>query len=420
MNTKNRIKTLLTLAVVLGTFAAFGGSLQAATLVYEPFNYTPETMVNGTAVNAGTGLIGTWTGTNSINCRFVANSLPYGTLPVTGNQVRFHANSSPWAQASLDPTVMSGYLDDGDTLWFSVLGYNANTTNSNTIRFSLGGMTNGLGFIMDREDGSDTTVRIRADSWVGGTETIGTGSVTRPTATPTPDGTHMVVGKITFGATDTLDIYVPEKDLVLPAEPNSTVSADLDQSAFGIIRFKIANGNSLFGDEIRIGTSYESVGGVPLDPNLPSVNAGDDMITWSGQAVTMDPNVVNNDTNEPQGTLTYAWTAEPNGIGDPNLDVAITDADTENASVTITKTAPTGDATVVRMTLAVTLEGKDPVTDTMTIDVYDDACLAAKAVGLAVIDPTDFDKNCITNFTDFAVLAATWLDDYTLTEAVAK
>jgi hypothetical protein len=158
----------------------------------------------------------------------------------------------------------------------------------------------------------------------------------------------------------------------------------------------------------------------PLDPNLPSVDAGTNMISWSGQAVALDPNVVNNDTNEPQGTLTYAWTAEPNGIGDPNLDVAITGADTENASVTITKTAPTGDATVVTMTLAVTLEGKDPVTDTMTIDVYDDSCLAAKAAGLAEIDPTDFDEDCITNFADFAVLAITWLYDYALTGPVAK
>jgi len=158
----------------------------------------------------------------------------------------------------------------------------------------------------------------------------------------------------------------------------------------------------------------------PLDPNLPSVDAGADMITWSGQAVPMDPNVVNNDTTEPQGALTYLWTAEPNGIGDPDLDVAITDADTENASVTITKTAPTGDATLVTMTLAVTLEGKDPVTDTMTIDVYDDACLAAEAAGMLVLDPTDLDGNCITNFEDFAVMATTWLVDYTLTGPVVK
>jgi hypothetical protein len=156
------------------------------------------------------------------------------------------------------------------------------------------------------------------------------------------------------------------------------------------------------------------------DPTLPDVDAGIDMISWSGQAVTMDPNVVNNDTTIPQRDLTYLWTAEPNGIGDPNLDVAITGANTENASVTITKTAPTGDVTVIMMTLAVTLEGENPVTDSMTIDVYDDACVAALDLGLATIDTTDLDGNCITAFPDFAVMAATWLDDYALTEAVAK
>ena len=180
------------------------------------------------------------------------------------------------------------------------------------------------------------------------------------------------------------------------------------------------------GDESMVNVSGERVFHIdlstagPTDANLPDVDAGADMITWSGGAVPMDPNVVNNDTNEPQETLIYEWTAEPNGIGDPNLDVAITDADTEDAAVTITKTAPTGDATVVTMTLAVTLEGKEPVTDTMTIDVYDDSCLAAKAVGTVELDPTDIDENCITNFGDFAVMAPTWLDDYTLTGPVAK
>jgi len=157
-----------------------------------------------------------------------------------------------------------------------------------------------------------------------------------------------------------------------------------------------------------------------FDPNLPSVDAGEDKITWSGQAVTMDPNVANNDTAEPQGDLIYLWTAEPDGIGDPNLDVAITDADQEVASVTITKAAPTGDATVVMMTLTVTLPGEDPVKDAMTIDVYDDACLATKAAGQEVIDPTDTDANCITDFADFAVMATTWLDDYTLTGPIVK
>jgi len=157
------------------------------------------------------------------------------------------------------------------------------------------------------------------------------------------------------------------------------------------------------------------------DPNFPEVDAGVDMISWSGQAVAMEPNVVETPGSD-WTSLTYLWTAEPNGIGDPDLDVAITGADTEYASVTITKTAPTGDATVVTMTLAVNNEDREgkPVQNSMTIDVYDDSCLAAQAIGPVLFDITDIDGNCVTAFPDFAVMAATWLDDYTLTAPVPK
>jgi len=112
--------------------------------------------------------------------------------------------------------------------------------------------------------------------------------------------------------------------------------------------------------------------------------------------------------------LTYLWSA------DPADGVEFSDPDALAPTVTITKA--TDNPSVVTLTLAVNNEGRvePPVTDTMTIDVYDDSCLAAKAVGLAVIDPTDFDGNCITNFGDFAVMATTWLDDYTLTAPEPK
>ncbi|GAG08678.1 unnamed protein product [marine sediment metagenome] len=71
----------------------------------------------------------------------------------------------------------------------------------------------------------------------------------------------------------------------------------------------------------------------------------------------------------------------------------------------------------VTVTLTLAVNGEE---DTMTIDVYDDACLAAEAVGTVVFDPTDVDENCITNFEDFAVMATTWLVDYTLTAPVTK
>jgi len=161
--------------------------------------------------------------------------------------------------------------------------------------------------------------------------------------------------------------------------------------------------------------------GLGSDPNLPSVDAGDDMISWSGQEVPMDSTIVETPGSD-WTNLTYLWTAEPDGIGDPDLDVAITGADTENASVTITKAGPTGDATVIAMTLAVNDAGRvgPPVTDSMTIEVYDDACLAAMAAGPVELDRSDIDENCVTALPDFAVMATTWLDDYTLTEAIPR
>ena len=180
---------------------------------------------------------------------------------------------------------------------------------------------------------------------------------------------------------------------------------------------------NLFGDpELRLRVTTDA------DPTAPSVDAGISMITWPGQTVQLDPNVVNN--SDPCSPLTYAWSADPNdGVAfDPNANI-------EDPNVTITK-AP-GDAVTVTLTLAVNNEGRlgPPVENTMTIDVYDDACQAA--IGKLGADyPTDFDENCITNFQDFAELAAawldgsefqelaelatTWLDDYTLTAPVAQ
>ena len=142
------------------------------------------------------------------------------------------------------------------------------------------------------------------------------------------------------------------------------------------------------------------------DANFPSVYAGDNWITWSGQAVTLDPNVVNND-EEPQRNLSFAWTAEPSDgvVFTPNANV-------EAPTVTITKAADTGDATVVTLTLAVILEGEQPITDIMTIDVYDDACQAGKASGCVMISAGDLNGSCFTDIEDFAVLAHAWLADY--------
>jgi len=150
-----------------------------------------------------------------------------------------------------------------------------------------------------------------------------------------------------------------------------------------------------------------------LDPNIPDVDAGADVITWSGEPVTLDPNVVEKEGSD-WTNLTYAWSA------DPPDGVEFSDPDALAPTVTITKA--TDNPSIVTLTLAVNNEGRlePPVTDTMTIDVYDDACLAAIDLGQVAFDPTDFNQDCITNFEDFAVMATTWLDDYTLTAPVVK
>ena len=182
---------------------------------------------------------------------------------------------------------------------------------------------------------------------------------------------------------------------------------------------------TLFGDpELRLRVTTDA------DPTAPSVDAGISMITWSGEAVQLDPNVVNN--SDPFSPLTYAWSTDPNDgvVFDPNANV-------EDPSVTITK-AP-GDAVTVTLTLAVNNVGRlEPaVQDTMTIDVYDDACLAARiGDGQAANYPADYSGNCIINLEDFAVMAeiwlagsgltdlaemaTTWLTDYSLTAPVAQ
>jgi len=163
-------------------------------------------------------------------------------------------------------------------------------------------------------------------------------------------------------------------------------------------------------DEV-VGVEFDNVILTSLTaPTAPDVDAGVDMITWSGKAVQLDPNVKNNDVTD----LTYLWTAAPDDgvVFDPNEFV-------EAPAVTITKA--TDNPSIVTLRLAVNNEGSvnPPVPDTMTIDVYDDACAAARW-GVGLTHEIDLDGNCIINFADFALMATTWLDDSSLTAPVPK
>ena len=161
---------------------------------------------------------------------------------------------------------------------------------------------------------------------------------------------------------------------------------------------------------------------VCTDPDLPDVDAGVDIVTWSGQPVQLAPIVVNNDPNDPQGTLSYAWTAYPaDGVV---FDPAVNPADPNTSNVeapTVTITKDTDNPSDVMLMLSVTLAGNVPVFDGMTIDVYDTPCLAIVGTYPDALDITDITADdCITNLKDFAVMAKTWLVDYIITAPVEK
>lgn len=146
--------------------------------------------------------------------------------------------------------------------------------------------------------------------------------------------------------------------------------------------------------------------GSNLASDADTADAGADMITWSGEGVDLAPSY-----SEGFMPSFWTWSAEPaDGVEFyPNAYV-------ENPTVTITKA--TDNPSTVTLTLSAN-DGIGPVTDTMTIDVYDDACKATVAVG-GVLDPADINADCIVNIKDLALMAETWFVDISLPGPVVK
>jgi hypothetical protein len=93
-------------------------------------------------------------------------------------------------------------------------------------------------------------------------------------------------------------------------------------------------------------------------------------------------------------------------------------SDAPTLTVEYVSTEPSSRATVVTITLDVNDEtNPTPVTDSMTIDVYDTACMAARfGADLAKDNPGDFNGDCDTTLADFAEMAEKWLYETGLDE----
>jgi len=262
-----RLKPLQTLAA--SAFAAAGmmaGSAQAAPLIYEPFD-DPDPSLNGNAT--GLGLTGNWSGGWSV----LAGSYSYGTLATQGNKAQINSGRTG-NQADIGSTLSSTTLmDDGETLWFSVLILTQPVVSGNMdFGFSIG--TNGLGGSnnIPMGDGGDggqglglsvKNGQIRATSWDASDGTGAERLAGLPLANPADYGqVFLIVGEIIWGSgggDDTINLYAPDTNLNLGSVV-STKTRNLNQTNFDRISFANKADNLPVGvDEIRFGAESSDV-----------------------------------------------------------------------------------------------------------------------------------------------------------------
>jgi len=132
------------------------------------------------------------------------------------------------------------------------------------------------------------------------------------------------------------------------------------------------------------------------------------------------------DTTWTTAELTYDSGDSPAHLGEA-LEIRLLAVDFTDGKgvdfddVKLTAEGPTPDPYAVTLTLTVNDGENPPVTDTMTIDVYDDACEATRlGMSLAANNATDINGDCKTSLEDLAEIAARWLNDTGLAEPQPK
>jgi hypothetical protein len=247
------------------------GVTNAALVIHEPFAQTAGSLLNKPA--SSTGLTGNYT-SNGGSGNFTVTtgtSLSYGSQTTSGGQVSYVAPNTNSTgnishSAGIASSTLSGLLDDGDVLWFSVLQRTTNNTSDDRFAFALSsdplvantnfGAGQGVGFAISNT--GNLTARI---STAASTHSNGA-SIDRFSL----QSTILIVGRITFGTTDTMDLFLPGTNMDL-GSVQSTVSAAVDQSLFDTVTFHTRlQGSTTLGantdvglDEIRFGTTQADV-----------------------------------------------------------------------------------------------------------------------------------------------------------------
>jgi len=143
------------------------------------------------------------------------------------------------------------------------------------------------------------------------------------------------------------------------------------------------------------------------DYQAPQVGAGPDLLTWLGDDGTR--------TKDLDATVTYgkAYTVQWTIVSEPddpnNPDAVIADSIAEDTSITLSALGEY----VLQLEAS---DGEKTGSDTVTINVYNDGCEAARSLPDYVPFPGDLNGDCIVDDLDLAILEADWLKDNSLTE----
>jgi len=144
-----------------------------------------------------------------------------------------------------------------------------------------------------------------------------------------------------------------------------------------------------------------------VDNPPPVVDAGVDLLTWLGEDGTRIKNVDATVTDNDAYTVQWTVVSEPD---DPNSpDAVIADPSAEDTSITLSALGEY----VLQLEA---FDGENTGSDTVTINVYNDGCQAARSLPDYEPFAGDLNGDCKVDDLDLAILEEDWLKDNSLTE----
>jgi len=143
------------------------------------------------------------------------------------------------------------------------------------------------------------------------------------------------------------------------------------------------------------------------DNQAPQVDTGPDLLTWLGddgtRAKSLDATVTHNEA------YTVQWTVVSESDDPNNPDAVITDPSAEDTIITLSALGEY----VLQLDAS---DGEKTGSDTVTINVYNNGCEAARSLPDYVPFPGDLNGDCKVDDLDLAILEEDWLKDNSLTE----